>query len=296
MIAMLVFSVVCALLVLSAGRGDAARDPRFTGFLLVALALFPLSLLLPKVALVPVVDGVGAASGFPWRGWVIGVWATGVAVRAVRLGMAVRVIAGWREGSRRVGWETGVEVRSLAGLAGPVAFGVLRPVIFVPTGWSLWSEETRRMILEHELAHHRRRDPLWRWIAEIACAIHGGNPLVVWISRRLAMQCEYACDALVLRNGIRPAAYARLLCDFAQDRSPAGPVLAMAVRSSLESRVRRLMAPQGKRGSASLLMLIVLGVLAGGGLALIGLSAGADDGLLKQDAELRWSADPFPGN
>lgn len=293
---MLLFPVVCALLVLAAGRGDAARDPRFSGLMLMALALFPLALFLPKVAVVPVGVVAGAASGFPWWSWVIGIWATGAAIRAVRLGLAVRELSGWRGRSRWVGSEKGVEVRSLAGLAGPVASGVLRPVIFVPPGWSIWSEETRRMILEHELAHHRRRDPLWRWIAEIACAIHGGNPLVVWISRRLVMQCEYACDALVLRNGVRPDDYARLLCDFAQDRSPNGPVLAMAVRSSLEFRVRRLMKPQRERGSAPLLVLTVLAVLAGGGLALIGVTAGSDDAILQEDAELRWAADPFPEN
>ena len=296
MIAMLLFSVVCVLLVLAAGRGDAARDPRFTGLLLVMLTLFPLSLWLPKVAVVPVGDVAGVASGFPWRSWLGGIWAMGAAIRALRLGLAVRALSGWRGRSRRVGWENGVEVRSLEGLAGPVASGVLRSVIFVPSGWSFWSEETRKMILEHELAHHRRRDPLWRWIAEIACIIHGGNPLVVWISRRMTMQSEYACDALVLRNGMRPDAYARLLCDFAQDRSPSGPVLAMALRSSLEFRVRRMMKPQRDRGSAPLLVLIVLGVLAGGGLALIGLTAGSDDAVLREDAELRGSANPFPGN
>lgn len=295
MIGILLFSAVAALLVFVAGCGDRARDPRLTVIALVLLMVFPLSVLLPKAGVMPVPVIGGGDSGFPWQAVILTLWSLGFLIAAIRLGLAARGISHWRKRSVRVGQVENVEIRQLDGLMGPVAAGVLRPVIFVPADWENWSAETRRMVLEHELAHHRRRDPLWRWIAEIACAVHGCNPLVLWISRRLAMQCEFACDDRVLENGIRPGAYARLLCDCAQERAPAGPVLAMAVTSSLESRVRRLMKPRKNRGSATIMVLIGVAFAVAGVLATMGPSVQGGGPVSADEVDLRWSANPFPG-
>ncbi|MES2657865.1 MAG: M56 family metallopeptidase [Verrucomicrobiota bacterium] len=295
MTAILLFSAIAALLVFLAGRGDQARDPRLTVLALVLLAVFPFSVFLPKAAILPISSVGEGSSGFPWLKVILGIWFAGFLTASVRLGLAAKGISNWRKRSSLIAEIDGVEIRRLDGLRGPVAAGVIRPVIFVPENWSEWPEENRRMVLEHELAHHRRRDPLWRWIAEIACAVHGCNPLVIWISRRLTMQCEYACDAMVLRNGARPGDYARLLCEFAADRAPAGPVLAMAVASSLESRVRRLMKPRENHGSVALVILITLTLAFAGALATFGPSQREDAPVSAEDVELRWSANPFPG-
>ncbi len=295
MTAILLFSAIAALLVFLAGRGDQARDPRLTVLTLVLLVVFPLSVFLPKAAVVPISVTSGATSGFPWLQVIFGLWMVGFLIASVRLGIAARGIALWRRRSVLDSEMAGVEIRRLEGLKSPVAAGVIRPVIFVPQDWNEWSGETRRIVLEHELAHHRRRDPLWRWIAEIACAVHGGNPLVLWISRRLTMQCEYACDAMVLKNGTRAGDYARLLCEFAEDRAPSGPVLAMAVASSLESRVRRLMKPKGNRGNAPLFVLVTLTMAFAGVLAMLGPSPREAAPVPAEEVELRWSANPFPG-
>lgn len=309
MIAMLTFSAVAALLVYLAGRGDAARDPRLTLVALGLLAVFPgLWLLLPKVGVLPVtvstdagVGAVGEGAGFSWMWLVAAVWSVGFVFGAVRLALAARGISTWWRLSELIGREEGVEIRRLEGLRGPVAAGVFRKVVFVPESWEDWSNETRRIVLEHELAHHRRRDPLWRWIAELACVVQGCNPLVTWMARRLAVQCEYACDALVLsRGGVAARDYARLLCDFADDDVPHGPVLAMSAGSSLESRVRRLMKPAGKRGGVivPVMLAVVIGVAAG--LAMLAPqveeSVGADEVFSKEEVETRWSAEAFQGN
>lgn len=306
MIAMLTFSAVAALLVYLAGRGDAARDPRLTLVALGLLAVFPgLWFLLPKYGVLPVAVSVNAAAGgegagFSWMWVVAAVWGAGFVFGAVRLMLAARGISAWRRRSVGIGHEEGVEIRRLEGLRGPVAAGVFRKTVFVPESWEDWSNETRRIVLEHELAHHRRRDPLWRWIAEVACVVHGCNPLVMWMARRLAVQCEYACDALVLRGGVAARDYARLLCDFADDDVPHGPVLAMSAGSSLESRVRRLMKPAGKRGGVIVpaMLVVVIGVAASLAMLAPGVeeSEGTEEVFSKEEVETRWSADAFPGN
>ena len=295
MIAILLFSAIAALLVFLAGRGDQARDPRLTVLVLVLLVVFPFSVFLPKAAVVPVPLRVGESSGFSWLNLALGLWLLGFLVASVRLGLSARGLAIWRKKSFKVAEVGGVEIRLLGGLRGPVAAGVIRPVIFVPPSWNEWSDDTRRMVLEHELAHHRRRDPLWRWVAEIACAVHGGNPLVIWISRRLTLQCEYACDAMVLNRGALPAEYACLLCEFAEERAPAGPALAMAVASTLESRVRRLMKPRDPTGTAMLAVLITLTLAFAGALASFGPAMHTSAPVPAGEVDLRWSADPFPG-
>jgi beta-lactamase regulating signal transducer with metallopeptidase domain len=295
MIAMVVFSGVAALLVFLAGRGDKARDPRLTLLALGLLAVFPLLGLLPKLPVLPVSTVVGSSSGFPWMNVLLVIWAGGFVVATVRLGLAAKGISNWRKRSQLVARVDRVEIRKLSGLKGPVAAGVIRPVVFVPEGWRDWSEETRGIVLDHEMSHLRRRDPLWRWIAEISCAVNGYNPLVIWMARRLSMQCEFACDAMVLQKGVRPGDYARVLCDLAQDKLPCGPVLAMAGISLLEARVGRLMAPRTRQGSIGLVTLVGLTLAFAGALVSLGPRIETAIPVSKEEIELRWKAQPFPG-
>lgn len=295
MIPMLLFSLGCAVLVGLAGRRDVARDPRLTTMVLGLLALFPV---LPWI--VPAIPGVAgsvqatAGSDGGWFRLVSWIWMAGAWLAALRLAAAVWMVRKWRQQSTLIGRFGKVELRKLENAMGPMAAGVLRPVIFVPVEWDGWTEVTKQLVLRHELAHHRRRDPLWRWLAEIACIVHACNPLVLWMTRRLRLQCEFACDAEVVGCGIEPTAYARLLCDLAES-PPTGPVMAMATASTLEIRVRRMMNPHVTRGGVGLGLLIGLSISMALGFALIGSKSVSSDRLKQIDSELRWSANPFPG-
>ena len=44
----------------------------------------------------------------------------------------------------------------------PMAWGILRPCVVVPTAADEWSESQLRTVLLHELGHVARRDPLWQ--------------------------------------------------------------------------------------------------------------------------------------
>jgi len=302
MTATLLFSAFAALLVYLAGRGNHARDPRLTVVVLGLLAVFPVLLaVLPKAGLLPAVAGQlpGQAVSGPARAWLDllpALWFAGFCIAALRLAFAARGIAAWRRNSVLIERIGSVELRRLEQLKSPVAAGVFRPMIFVPREWDAWPEPVRRMVLEHELAHHRRHDPLWRWIAELARAIHWFNPLVPWIARRLNLQCEFACDVRVLETGVPAGDYARLLCGIAEDRLHRGPVLAMAQASELESRVRRLVKPGRNQGRIGIALLLAASLAIAGALASVERRAPKSPGIDPLiEADLRWSADPFPG-
>lgn len=249
---------------------------------------------MPKAAILPAAAAVAETSVVPWAAILLGIWVLGFAVEAGRLALAAAGLRRWTRHSISLGHVGGVDLRALAGLSGPVASGVLRPVIFVPSDWQALPEDSRRVVLEHELAHHRRRDPLWRLLAGIACAIHWYHPLVRWMARRLVMQCEFACDAVVLRRGIDAKTYARVLCDFSGESS-SRLALPMAETSSLETRVRRMLAPAGRGGTSRIFILSGFGFMAALGLAALEREAELPSSIPASEVQLRLTANPFPG-
>ena len=290
MIAILTFPVIAAALVLLAGRKDAARNPNLTFLLLVLLAILPTMVaLMPKIEVLPT---SAAQSDFPWMTVIIAVWATGFAFRVGKILLAGIFIARWQKESVPIETIDGVSVRALKGLRSPVAAGVFRKTVFVPSGWNEFPADHRKIALAHELAHHRRHDPLWRLCVELVRALHWWNPLVHWMARRYIMQSECACDESVLREGTDAKAYANVLCDFAETHAPPNSfALAMADTSSLEKRVSRILAGKNNPGTLLLAILGVLGLTAACALSMIG----SDSSVGAAEVELRFSANPFPG-
>jgi beta-lactamase regulating signal transducer with metallopeptidase domain len=224
------------------------------------------------------------------------IWMAGFALGLVKMGLSALGLARWHRRSillGRIGSD--VELRMLQGIRGPVAAGVFRKVVFVPADWSGWDDVTRQAVLLHELSHHRRRDPLVRWFAVLATAAHWFNPLVYWTKRRLALQCEQACDRRVVGSGIRVDEYAEMLCRFASSGGIPATGLAMAEPSSLEARVRHLMG--SRRSEAGRFVLCgMAGLLAVGGVLLPLAERKAEPAQSPDAAEvgLRLTANPFP--
>ncbi len=295
MIPALTFSIIAAALVFLAGRRDAARDPKLTVLLLIMLGLFPLmATVLPKIQVLPSHGGSASAPEVSWIDYLPAIWAAGFALAIIRLSYATAVLHGWKKQAVEVDRIDGVAICELPGLQGPVAAGVWNPVIFVPASWHDWPADHKRIVLAHELAHHTRRDPLWRLLAELACAVHWYHPLAHWMKRRFILQCEYACDARVLGKGIDPKAYASVLCDFASQRSPSPLAPAMAETGSLESRVRRMLKPSGELRGRTLAGLALLGVLTACSLSMVERKNQVSATIPAAEVELRWSANPFP--
>jgi uncharacterized protein (TIGR03435 family) len=138
----------------------------------------------------------------------------------------------------------------------PMAFGIRRPVILLPAVADTWTEERRRSVLLHELAHVARYDCLTQSLAAVACAIYWVHPGAWWIAHRLRTERELACDDRVLRAGIDVGHYASLLLEFAYSlRVDTASALAvtMAAPHQLEGRLRALLDSDRNRQAPTLL-------------------------------------------
>ncbi|WP_456425307.1 M56 family metallopeptidase [Rhodocaloribacter sp.] len=205
--------------------------------------------------------------GWSWAVWALVVWGLGamlVPVRLVAGSLCLRRVARHAEPGADAGWQALVdEVAGRLGVGRPVrlmrsrhttmpmTWGISRPVILLPAGAGDWSEERRRCVLLHEMAHIKRWDCLTQSLAQIACAAQWFNPLVWAAARRLRIEREKACDDLVLSYGARPSRYAMHLLEAARAFRaprllPVGAV-SMARPSQLESRVRAILDPSLRR-------------------------------------------------
>ena len=134
----------------------------------------------------------------------------------------------------------------------PFASGVLHPVVVLPATADEWSEDLRRLVLFHELAHVRRRDLLGHTLGRLACALYWFHPLVWTAAKRLRAESEKACDDLVLACGARASDYAEhLLRMVVGVRRFGAPALAlpMARRTEFEGRVLAILDPSAPRSA-----------------------------------------------
>ncbi len=122
----------------------------------------------------------------------------------------------------------------------PMAMGAWNAAVVLPSVADEWTDERRRAVLLHELAHVARRDCLTQLLAGIACAVYWPHPGVWWLARRLRVERELACDDLVLRAGTPAMDYAGHLLDVAYTLGGARSnalAVGMARRSQLEGRM-----------------------------------------------------------
>lgn len=126
----------------------------------------------------------------------------------------------------------------------PMTCGMLHPTVFMPSESVEWSEERRRMVLMHELAHVRRGDVATHLMARIALSLYWWNPLAWTAWREFLKERERAADDLVLSLGARASDYAAHLLDIARTLQlprAAGWAVPMARRSQLETRLSAIL-------------------------------------------------------
>jgi beta-lactamase regulating signal transducer with metallopeptidase domain len=99
----------------------------------------------------------------------------------------------------------------------PAAIGLMKPAVVIPR-WVMHelSGSELNQILLHELAHLRRRDDWTNLIQQVVRALFFFHPAVWWIEKRIALECEMACDDAVLAETDSPRAYAECLANLAQ--------------------------------------------------------------------------------
>ena len=167
----------------------------------------------------------------------------------------------------------------------PLVWGLWKFRLLLPMAARDWSDEQLRSVMLHELAHLKRRDTATQLLAQFACALHWFNPLIWFASWRLHVERERACDDLVLSNGVAASAYAEHLLDVAT-RLTSSPWtqacgLAMAQRSSLESRLLAILSQQRNRRSLTSLVVavwLILGTSAAVPISIMGGVEASDQG------------------
>src|SRR5438552_2528677 len=138
----------------------------------------------------------------------------------------------------RLGAGRKVDLKILPTAQSSFVLGFLHPVILLPTGQVHLTEA--EPILRHELAHVRRRDDWANLLQHFILAAFPFHPAVWWISRRLSLEREIACDDYVLQSSAHPHAYALLLANLAARMQRGPPMLAPGAsnnKTQLQQRI-----------------------------------------------------------
>lgn len=190
-------------------------------------------------------------------------WGLGVAlflasltVGLWKLGRTRRSGLPWRESesllrnlAESAGIRRRVDVLTTDQLAVPVTCGTLRPAILLPSDAKTWGEAELRRVFVHELEHVKRFDWLTHILSRAICAFYWFHPLV-WIAwRQVSLEAERACDDAVVMQTERED-YADQLVGLARRLSNtlAPPILSMANRSDLSTRVSAILDLHQSRG------------------------------------------------
>jgi beta-lactamase regulating signal transducer with metallopeptidase domain/HEAT repeat protein len=144
----------------------------------------------------------------------------------------------------------------------PFACGILRPTIVLPTSAEQWSDERRRVVLFHELAHIRRRDLIGHTLGRIVCAFYWFHPMVWSAAKHLRAESERACDDLVLAcGGARASDYANHLLEIVtavRVQGAPATALPMANKREFEGRMLAILDPAVRRATPSRAQALVL--------------------------------------
>ena len=216
----------------------------------------------PRRAAAAVRDAVGVR----WREALGLAWATLAALALARIAVASRRLSrllrgrealdaralapGLEDVAGSLGLRAPLRISAAPRLSVPLATGILRPEVCLPTrALAELGAEERIALCAHELAHLSRRDPAWILAARLAEGLAPLQPLNTWARRRLQDVAECLSDDLAVAASARPLGLARSLVDVASwtlgepALLPAAAAGALIARSRLGHRVERLMDP-----------------------------------------------------
>jgi beta-lactamase regulating signal transducer with metallopeptidase domain len=158
----------------------------------------------------------------------------------------------------------------------PLTWGVVKPVVMMPTESKNWSENQRSTALYHELSHIKRGDYLVMILARISRAIYWFNPLSWIVLGMIKREQEKACDELVLKAGIKPSTYAENLLFIRNSVSgqwnPPAAVLGATNKSHLNDRLTAILKQRFNLKEVQMKTKILLSVLAILSISFIGLA------------------------
>lgn len=148
---------------------------------------------------------------------------------------------------RSLGIPRAVRLLESARATVPMAAGILKPVVLLPTAVIAGLTPSQvEAILAHELAHIRRHDYLANLVQVAIETLLFYHPAVWWVSRRVREERENCCDDLAVHATGGTMQYARALATLAQLVAPP-PELAVTATQGLLRRIQRLVGLPEKR-------------------------------------------------
>lgn len=143
----------------------------------------------------------------------------------------------------------------------PMTFGLIKPIVLLPSRLRDHPEHVRRAVVAHELVHVHRRDWACVIVEEVVRAVFWFHPAMWWLISTVQLAREEVVDELtVLVTGQRRT-YVEALLAFA-DETPLAPAPAFARRRHLFRRMMLLskeafMSPRQIVASCAVMSLIV---------------------------------------
>lgn len=144
-------------------------------------------------------------------------------------------------------------------LGAPFTFGVFQPKIVMPS--DICGEDAE-MLLEHELHHCKRRDPLFRLLLVIASVIYWFYLPMHFFVRALFSVCEESCDVCITenKNSAYRASYGKLLIRYAA-KNTALPVCFSSTGKKLKQRIEMLFTLKSRHEGYTLICVTVCALM-----------------------------------
>jgi len=145
--------------------------------------------------------------------WIVGIWLVGVGLFGLRLLLSwlgvwrlrtqvaavPQAIAAKTEQLAKVMRVAQPLIRTSQRVTQAIAVGFFKPMILLPASWlTELSPEMLETIIAHELAHIRRRDLWVNLFQRVVEAFLFYHPAMWWLSRRVRIERELCCDAMVV--------------------------------------------------------------------------------------------------
>ena len=218
--------------------------------------------------------------------WLVGLWSLRRVVRAGTEATDPGVLELVRECAEEAGLGRTPRVVVSGALGIPIATGLLRPVVVLPSHL-VESEAGRplRFALLHEFAHLRRRDS-WHLLAEsVGVILYFFHPAMRWAVRRLRDERESLCDWRVVHATGEGARYASFLVDEIERRHVARGALALSIGATepaISRRVDRILSEEDRTMRCRTRDLVAAALFTTALLPVLALSAATQLGPLSE--------------
>jgi len=156
-----------------------------------------------------------ATSSISWWQIVAVVWVAGViiflAYHSIKHYRFTKMARRWSESTKdkqtltllqslktEMGISKQISLELCSSVGSPMMIAFANPRILLPK--TEFAQDELRFILKHELVHYKRKDLWYKCLVLIATAVHWFNPIVYLMAKAIDVQCEFSCDAEIVRS------------------------------------------------------------------------------------------------